>query len=362
LATNPLSQYQIYTSLSNDPFLNLSIEHFLLQKSPVNSTVLFLYTNRPCVVIGRNQNPWLEADLRLLARPTGLSKWTADGDLAPDARSPIDLVRRRSGGGAVFHDAGNVNYSVICPPAAFSRDKHAEMVVGAIRRANNGRARVNERHDIVLDQGELRPGHERPGHDDMHRTAYGSPRASLKVSGSAYKLTRQRALHHGTCLVNSPNMGRISDYLRSPARHFIKGRGTDSVRSPVGNLFPACAPDAMAAFRLRVMDAFVALHGVERAALDGFGAEPAAAGLRHGGNWVSGALAADVGDVAEIRSGVRELMVRSLRRCPDALLADRSPRTRTGSTARPRSLTSRATRRMQIREHGRLSPPGCLCR
>src|SRR5262245_31249272 len=66
LATRSSSQHQIYQSHSTDPFVNLSIENFLLENSPNNSSILFLYINRPCVVIGRNQNPWLEANLQLL--------------------------------------------------------------------------------------------------------------------------------------------------------------------------------------------------------------------------------------------------------------------------------------------------------
>lgn len=128
-----------------------------------------------------------------------------------------DLVRRRSGGGTVFHDEGNVNYSVICPTFEFHRDKHAEMVVRALHKLGVDEARVNERHDIVLsrEDGDTRP---------------------LKISGSAYKLTRFRSLHHGTCLLDSPNIENISKALFSPARAFIKARGVDSVKSPVTNV------------------------------------------------------------------------------------------------------------------------------
>jgi lipoate-protein ligase A len=192
---------QIYVSRSLDPYLNLSIEHYLLQKTPPESTILFLYTNRPCVVLGRNQNPWFEVNLGLLRNGT----------------TNIDLVRRRSGGGTVFHDEGNVNYCVICPPSAFDKDKHAEMVVRALRKLGVEKARVNERHDIVMDKDV--DGHEK----------------SFKVSGSAYKLVRTRSLHHGTCLLSSPNLPMISAYLRSPAKPFIKARGVESVSSPVSN-------------------------------------------------------------------------------------------------------------------------------
>lgn len=152
-------------------------------------------------MIGRNQNPWVEVNMALL-RNNPLQ---------------VDLVRRRSGGGTVFHDRGNVNYSVICPTNLFNRDKHAEMVVRALHDLGLITAKVNERHDIVL------------GSD-------GEGSTPLKVSGSAYKLTRLRSLHHGTCLLNSPNIGRIGSFLKSPAKPFIKARGVDSVSSPITNV------------------------------------------------------------------------------------------------------------------------------
>ncbi|EME83954.1 uncharacterized protein MYCFIDRAFT_210740 [Pseudocercospora fijiensis CIRAD86] len=222
---------QTYISTSRDPYLNLSIEHHLLQKSPPDSAVLFLYVNRPSVIIGRNQNPWLEVNLALLhagrqALPT-----------EPPGIGAVDLVRRRSGGGTVFHDEGNVNWTVICPSSSFTRDKHAEMVVRALRSRGIDRARVNARHDIVMDQGQRGPDTDP---NDTHSTPYeatdfDTPRP-LKVSGSAYKLTGKRALHHGTCLLNSPNLNVIPDYLHSPAKPFMTARGVESVSSPVGNI------------------------------------------------------------------------------------------------------------------------------
>ncbi|KAH8685397.1 hypothetical protein BGZ60DRAFT_365610 [Tricladium varicosporioides] len=197
--SNPSKKTQIYLSRTKDPYLNLSIEHYLLQKSAPESTILFLYTNRPSIILGRNQNPWTEVNLPLLR----------SSPLKPD------LVRRRSGGGTVFHDEGNVNYSVICPTSVFNRDKHAEMVVRALKTLNAGNVKVNERHDIVV----------------------GPPNGGpLKVSGSAYKLTRLRSLHHGTCLLNSPNLDNISRMLKSPAKQYITAKGVESVSSPVSNV------------------------------------------------------------------------------------------------------------------------------
>ena len=137
----------------------------------------------------------------------------------------------------MFHDAGNVNWSVISPAAAFTRDKHAEMVTKALRTLGVQRSRVNERHDIVLDQGTSDHTGTWGPDNDTHSTPWQSTSIRpLKVSGSAYKLTRARALHHGTALLNSPNLHVIPSYLRSPAKQYIKGRSVDSVSSPVGNI------------------------------------------------------------------------------------------------------------------------------
>lgn len=232
--SSPNSKVQSYISTSRDPYLNLSIEHYLLNKTPPSSTVLFLYTNRPCVVIGRNQNPWYEVNLGIL----DIKGRRRDKETEPPAIGNVELVRRRSGGGAVFHDEGNVNWSIICPPASFTRDKYAEMVVRSLRRLGVDRARVNERHDIVLDQG--------PRSDDVHDSAdaHKTPYTStgegalrpLKVSGSAYKLTRKRALHHATCLLSSPNLHIIPEFLRSPVKPYITAKGVESVSSPVSNI------------------------------------------------------------------------------------------------------------------------------
>lgn len=230
-ASHPSNKVQVYTSTSQDPFLNLSIEHHLLQNTPEDSTILILYTNAPCIVFGRNQNPWMEVNLQRLAQmrdsPSSIG-WSA---------GPVQLVRRRSGGGTVFHDGGNVNFSVICPPAAFDRNKHADMVVRALTTLGRPNTRVNERHDIVMN-------------------VPGDAIGTFKISGSAYKLTRLRSLHHGTCLLRSPNLSNISGMLRSPAEAFIKTRGVDSVRSPVRNV-----DIENAAFEAAVVDEFGKMYG-----------------------------------------------------------------------------------------------------
>ena len=209
----------VFQSTTTNPYHNLAIENYLLKHSDPASKIFFSYINRPCVVFGRNQNPWLECNL------------------AEIQKNEFDLVRRRSGGGTVIHDAGNLNFSFIVPnDKEFTRDKHGELVVEAVQEVKHDKTapqalfeslRVNERHDIV-----------------MRRSDNVQDQQEYKVSGSAYKLTKGRALHHGTLLLGSPNVGRpragpsiFSTLLGSPASLCFEAKGVGSVRSPVHNLY-----------------------------------------------------------------------------------------------------------------------------
>ncbi|KAF0322318.1 putative lipoate-protein ligase A [Colletotrichum asianum] len=265
LAANPSSKTQVYISNSRSPYINLSIEHHLLQTTPSDSNILFLYTNRPSIVIGRNQNPWLEVNLPLLQ---SLDR----------SRDAIDLVRRRSGGGTVFHDEGNVNYSVICPPANFDRDKHAEMVCRALHKLGVPDVAVNCRHDIVMTTPSATP--------IPLSSCTGKPLANAentyKISGSAYKLTRLRSLHHGTCLLSSPNLPRIGSFLRSPAEPFIKARGVESVRSRIRNV----GVEDTKKFEAAVVEEFGKMYG----AFD-----------------VEARLGEEAGQVESVKKGIKEL-------------------------------------------------------
>ena len=214
----------------------------------------------------------------------------------------------------MFHDEGNVNYSVICPSAGFTRDRHAEMVTRALR-GKNLRARVNERHDIVLDQGGLLEAADWPDANDMHRTMF-HPRSDksppLKVSGSAYKMTRQRALHHGTCLLASMDLPGISQYLRSPAEPFIRARGVESVRSPIGNVrSEPKGPTQMfnGTFKMDVIRSFAKLYGIERMPSVNLRAPEGELVADEQGEWVTSCLGSQLGDIDEIQTGVEELQV-----------------------------------------------------
>ncbi|KAL8931355.1 MAG: hypothetical protein Q9211_007025 [Gyalolechia sp. 1 TL-2023] len=316
-AVTGTTKHHIYVSRSHDVATNLSIEHYLLQKSHPDSTVLLLYVNRPCIVIGRNQNPWLEVNHALVRRTVAPSSFSAQPDQGSTSfKEKIKIIRRRSGGGTVFHDLGNVNFSVIGPPANFHRDKYAEMVVRAIRETSP-RARVNERHDIVLDPGPLLDRRDQPQPDDTHKTAFSFGGGSLvprKVSGSAYKLTRQRALHHGTCLLSSPNISSISAYLQSPARPYLKAKGVESVRSPIANIIDG-SKDATtlttSTFQRQIINAFAEMYDLKTIKASAFSDKsPSWTEMDSGSRCAFGMVDEDLLEIPDIAKGVQEIEAR----------------------------------------------------
>lgn len=241
---------QLYLSESHDPYLNLAIEDWLLRDPQfAEQSILFFYINRPAVVIGRSQNPWVECDLAL-AKKLG-----------------VDIVRRQSGGGTVYHDEGNLNFSFIVPKAQYEKTQNIQTIIDILNTLGIA-AFSNERHDIRVNHS-LRHCEEatttcppKPwrrgkqsrnnsldsrlrGNDKYTR----SPRSPLrqgsvgqaarddnsyKISGSAFRETKDRAFHHATLLFNT-NLRNLSPLL-NPPEHGIEAKGVKSVRSPVINL------------------------------------------------------------------------------------------------------------------------------
>lgn len=177
----------VYVSLLHNPYHNLALEADLHRK--IDAPTLFLYINAPCVVIGRAQNPWLEADIAFLAQ------------------AKIPLVRRQSGGGTVVHDLGNLNFSFISPKADYNKALHLQIVQGALESLGITTT-LNARHDILLE--------------------------GRKISGSAFRETRLNCFHHGTLLVHV-DLPRLGKALSAPELN-IKSNAIRSVKSPVINL------------------------------------------------------------------------------------------------------------------------------
>ena len=179
----------VITSVSTDPWHNLALEE-LLFTSGGEGTVLYLWQNRNTVVIGRNQNAWKECRADLLEREGGR------------------LARRTSGGGAVFHDMGNLNFTFITPRGGYDLERQLGVILGAVR-SQGIDAGFTGRNDLV--------------------TAGGG-----KFSGNAFCFSRDRGLHHGTILVDV-DMDKLSRYL-VPSADKLRSKGVDSVRSRVANL------------------------------------------------------------------------------------------------------------------------------
>jgi lipoate---protein ligase len=177
----------IVQSDSTDVYRNLAAEEWLFDHAP-ELPVLFLYVNDPCVVIGKNQNPWRECRLSLME---------TEG---------VPLARRISGGGAVYHDGGNLNVSVMVPRTEYVEQKQYELIFQAIA--------LQEKLSIL--------GKNSLGVD------------GLKFSGQAFCHRRGRSLHHGTLLVNA-DLARLGRYL-GPELEGIETKAVASVPSKVANL------------------------------------------------------------------------------------------------------------------------------
>ena len=171
------------TNPSTDPWYNMSFDEYCLEQYPSDDNFFYLWRNRPSVIIGLNQNAYSEVNLGYLQ--------------AHDIR----LARRVTGGGAVYHDLQNLNYTVI------GRDASPEPVVAALR-ALGVPAELTGRNDIFVE--------------------------GRKVSGYARRLWRDRQIIHGT-LMYDVDLDTLAQVLDVPGSK-LAVKGIASVRSRVANL------------------------------------------------------------------------------------------------------------------------------
>jgi lipoate---protein ligase len=175
-----------------DPRINLAIEEYALKNLDINETYLLFYINEPSIIIGKNQNTIEEINTEYVEK------------------NGIHVVRRLSGGGAVYHDLGNLNFSFITKDDGESFHnfrKFTEPVVTALKKLGVN-AELSGRNDLLAE--------------------------GRKISGNAQFSTKGRMFSHGTLLFDSEIESVVS--ALNVKKDKIESKGIKSIRSRVANI------------------------------------------------------------------------------------------------------------------------------
>ena len=184
-----ISNFLVYESEQFNPYINLAIEKVLFDGVDNNTLILYLWQNKNTVVIGKNQNPWAECNCDLLQKEGGF------------------IARRMSGGGAVFHDSGNLNFTFICTKENYNQELNFSIIKSACENCGIN-AELSGRNDILVN--------------------------GKKFSGNAFYHSGKNSYHHGTLLISTDSK-KIERYL-TPNSDKLKAKGVKSVESRVINL------------------------------------------------------------------------------------------------------------------------------
>ncbi|WP_374719920.1 lipoate--protein ligase [Parageobacillus toebii] len=175
-----------------DPRINLAIEEYALKNLDINETYLLFYINEPSIIIGKNQNTIEEINTEYVEK------------------NGIHVVRRLSGGGAVYHDLGNLNFSFITKDdgdSFLNFRKFTEPIIKALKKLGVN-AELSGRNDIIVE--------------------------GRKISGNAQFSTRGRMFSHGTLLFDSKIENIVS--ALNVKKDKIESKGIKSIRSRVANI------------------------------------------------------------------------------------------------------------------------------
>lgn len=182
-------QLRLVISNQTNPYWNVSVENYLLSLPEKDVVTMYLWKNHRTVVIGQNQNPYSECNVELLCKEGGY------------------VMRRTTGGGAVYHDDGNINFSFIAPPELYDQQRQFSVLQKAVGYYGLN-TELSGRNDVLCE--------------------------GRKFSGNAFSKGRYQNLHHGTVLIKG-NMDDLQRYLRvKPAK--LQKHGVKSVQSRVVNL------------------------------------------------------------------------------------------------------------------------------
>ena len=198
------------------PYSNLAVEEHLLFNCRKDECILYLWQNRHTIVIGRNQNAWRECLVSKLEEDEG------------------HLVRRLSGGGAVYHDLGNLNFTFLVTKENYDLDKQLQVIVQAIDKFGV-KAEKSGRNDILID--------------------------GKKFSGNAYYETGSQCYHHGTIMINV-NISELSKYL-TVSRQKLQSKGVESVKSRVANLREFNLEITVEKLKKKLFEAFEEVYGLK---------------------------------------------------------------------------------------------------
>lgn len=208
-----MSNY-IYSAPTGDGWLNLARDGYFLENNKKGDVILYFYVNKNAVIIGRNQNAWKECSI---------ANMDADG---------VQLVRRHSGGGAVFHDNGNLNFSFITDEKHYDLNRQMRVILNAVSKLGL-KAELSGRNDITVD--------------------------GKKFSGNAFSLANGNRSHHGTILVNA-DLTKLSNYL-CVSKEKMRSKGIDSVRARVCNICELSSGLTVEAMRRLVIESFIEEYG-----------------------------------------------------------------------------------------------------
>ncbi len=199
---------------SFDPYLNLALEEYLISTVDDDTVILYLWQNQNTVVIGKNQNCWSECKVHELESEGGY------------------LARRLSGGGAVFHDLGNLNFTFIADKKHYDVDRQLAVILKAVQSLGIPAVKSG-RNDITVDD--------------------------RKFSGNAFFTKGGKSCHHGTILVQA-DMEKLGHYLTvSEAK--LKSKGIKSVKARVANLTNYMPELTIAMMKTKLIKAFGEEYG-----------------------------------------------------------------------------------------------------